>query len=129
MGIFDLGFDAPDSNGWETRVTPGAADANNLSLAERIRATLTGSTDPSKQGANLANTAGKMFGAASGGQKPPMQQQAPAAAAPPPVPGKPMLDPQQIAAMGRSPFAAAPAGAPKMPGKIYQMGQSPFGPA
>ena len=124
MGIFDMGFDAPDSNGWETRVTPGAADANNLSLAERIRATLTGSTNPNPQAAGIAKEAGKVFSAAV--PKPSTSPQA--AAADPKVPPRPGIDPQLLASLGRSPFAAA-GGAPKPPmPKIYQMGhpQSPF---
>lgn len=126
MGIFDLGFDVPDANGWESRVTPGGADPNNLSLAERIRATLTGSTDPSKQGSNVAGTVGKMFGAAAGPKPAAAPQQAAAA---PPIPAKPGIDPQLLASLGKSPFAAAPAGPPRP--KIYQTGQpqSPFGAA
>lgn len=119
MGIFDLGFDAPDASGWETRVTPGTADANNLSLAERIRAQLTGSTNPNPQAASLGNAAGKMLGAASGGPPKPPQQQAAAAA--PAVPAKPGIDPALLAKL-QAPFAKAGpggAGAPRPPSSIY----------
>lgn len=131
MGIFDIGFGAPDDSGWQTRVTPGGADPNNLSLAERIRSTLTGTTDPlSPQAANVGSTAGKMLGAALAKPAAPPQPQA--AAVDPKVPTKPGIDPQhplmQSGPGHASPFAAAAAGSPRPQApRIYQTGQqSPF---
>lgn len=124
MGMFDLPFGAPDASGWQTRVTAGGADPNNLSLAERMRHMLTGSTDPNPAGAELAKMGGNMAQAVLAPKTSSSGKEA-APAAPPPVPGQ--GNAQMIATLqsGRSPFAAAPQG--QRPAALSRPIFSPFG--
>ena len=111
MGLFD-GFTAdfsPAPNGWgDVAVTPGQADPNNMSLAEKLRLGLTGSTDKNPDiaaaGGALSKGLGGMFGA-----KPQQQQQQPAQPGPSnPHQGEGVNFAQQIAS-GQSPFTATSA--------------------
>ena len=45
MGIFGPDLSVPDAGGWQTMVTPGSGDPNNLSLTEKMRLKLMGTTD------------------------------------------------------------------------------------
>lgn len=75
MGLFDMfgdGAGTPDP--WNTTVTPGSGDPNNLSLAEQMRLKLMGTTDKSPGLAEAGKAAGglmKAFGqpTAAGGGK------------------------------------------------------------
>jgi hypothetical protein len=139
MGIFDFGPDFSPSSWGDLAVTPGSADANNMSLAEKLRLSLLGSTDKAPGVAAGLQMAGKGISSLTQPPAAGQSQQHPAAAAA--VPGTPGASvPSVVQSMqsGRSPFAAAPTGQPgpatappahpKPPrGSIW--GTSPFEPA
>jgi hypothetical protein len=135
MGIFDFGPDFSPSSWGDLAVTPGSGDPNNMSLAERLRLSLLGSTDKSPTAAAGLQAAGKGISSLTQPPAGQSQQQHPAAApGVPATPGSSVPGVVQSMQSGRSPFAAAPTGQPgpatappahpKPKGSIW--GTSPF---